>query len=126
MKKNNLFTLHKIYFKFFKSRSSKNEEKIKAMATKNNSNVTVYNDVKNSVVNLVDFIKTVTTQNLTEASRNNIININESELESLVEITNASISQGMTTGFREIEGLITVLDKKITTSSKNTKSVKKK
>ena len=68
----------------------------------------------------------MTTQNLTEASRNNIININESELESLVEITNASISQGMTTGFREIEGLITVLDKKITTSSKNTKSVKKK
>ena len=96
------------------------------MPSKQKAPESVYQDVTKSVVNLVDFIKSVTSQNLIEASRSNMININENELDALNEIVNASITQGMTTGFREIEGLVNNLDTRIANSSKNSKSTKRK
>ena len=95
------------------------------MPAKKDNNVSVYRDVKNSVVNLVDFIKTTTEQNLVEASRNDMIKIEEGQLQAVVELVNSSITQGMTTGFREIESLISNVDNKLSSSSSSKNSKKK-
>ena len=68
--------------------------------------MSVYPKVRNSVVNLVDHISERTQTNIVEASRTSIVSLNERDLNILVEIIDTSIKQGLTSGFSEIESLI--------------------
>ena len=109
---NKLFTFLLEIFSFSKGREEKS--------------MSVYPEVRDSVVNLVDFIKTKTNENLVEASRADIVELNENQLNTIIEIVDASITQGMTAGFGEIESCIKNIDKTIQKNTATKTNKKKK
>tara|TARA_R110000824_G_scaffold357562_3_gene545089 strand:- start:3508 stop:3777 length:270 start_codon:yes stop_codon:yes gene_type:complete len=86
----------------------------------------MYPKVRNSVVNLVDHINERTQSNIVEASRTSLVSLNERDLNTLVEIIDSSIKQGLVSGFNEIESMIFEIDKITESIIAKTETVKNK
>lgn len=88
--------------------------------------MSMYPKVRNSVVNLVDHINERTQSNIVEASRTSLVSLNERDLNTLVEIIDSSIKQGLVSGFNEIESMIFEIDKITESIIAKTETVKNK